>query len=235
MEQQRLALAVARVLHLAEEERVVAAPVRPHNPSDEVRERTVDDLVARGLAAGGAEPVDPQDLGFMYSRDLEDPDGNTLEFFWMDPAAAEQGPEARAASDAYPLPQCSKRRWNPISRIASCEAISTARIWRMSTPTRRPRSPRPGSALRLPRMRPSLSSIRIWSTAGAGQEPRSCPSLPSPTSREVRAFNRLFYARAERVDEAHRRGLRVAAHTQHSAHRRIDDVVVNLPGQAEVQ
>ena len=54
----------------------------------------VDDVLAKGLAAGGSEPREPQDLGFMYSRDLEDPDGNVLEFLYMDPAAAEQGPEA---------------------------------------------------------------------------------------------------------------------------------------------
>lgn len=54
----------------------------------------VDAIVAAGLAAGGSEPREPQDMGFMYSRDLEDPDGNILEFFYMDPAAADQGPEA---------------------------------------------------------------------------------------------------------------------------------------------
>lgn len=45
------------------------------------------------LAAGGAEPREAQDYGFMYSRDLDDPDGNTLSFVWMDPRAAEVGPE----------------------------------------------------------------------------------------------------------------------------------------------
>lgn len=54
----------------------------------------VDAIVDAGLAAGGSEPREPQDLGFMYSRDLEDPDGNVLEFVYMDPAAAEQGPDA---------------------------------------------------------------------------------------------------------------------------------------------
>jgi len=57
----------------------------------------VDAVMDRGLAAGGVEPRPAQDYGFMYSRDLEDPDGNILEFLWMDPAAAEQGPEAYAA------------------------------------------------------------------------------------------------------------------------------------------
>lgn len=56
----------------------------------------VDAMLKTGLAAGGAEPNDPQDLGFMYSRDLDDPDGNALSFLWMDPVAAEQGPPADA-------------------------------------------------------------------------------------------------------------------------------------------
>lgn len=54
----------------------------------------VDILVEKGLEAGGREPRDAQDLGFMYSRDLEDPDGNVLELLYMDPIAAEQGPGA---------------------------------------------------------------------------------------------------------------------------------------------
>ncbi len=54
----------------------------------------VDETLAAGLANGGSEPKPAQDYGFMYSRDLEDPDGNILEFMYMDPAAAEQGPEA---------------------------------------------------------------------------------------------------------------------------------------------
>jgi predicted lactoylglutathione lyase len=60
----------------------------------------VDAMLATGLAAGGAEPNDPQDLGFMYSRDLDDPDGNALSFLWMDPTAAEQGPPADAETVA---------------------------------------------------------------------------------------------------------------------------------------
>jgi len=54
----------------------------------------VDQTVDAGVAAGGAEPRPAQDLGFMYSRDLEDPDGNVLEFVYMEPEAAEGGPEA---------------------------------------------------------------------------------------------------------------------------------------------
>ena len=57
----------------------------------------VDEVVAKGLAAGGTEPREAQDYGFMYSRDLEDPDGNILGFLFMEPAAAEKGPEAYLA------------------------------------------------------------------------------------------------------------------------------------------
>ena len=57
----------------------------------------VDAVLAKGLAAGGSEPREAQDYGFMYSRDLEDPDGNILGFLFMEPAAAEKGPEAYLA------------------------------------------------------------------------------------------------------------------------------------------
>ncbi|WP_137846444.1 VOC family protein [Microbacterium sp. 2FI] len=60
----------------------------------------VDEVMAAGLAGGGSEPRDAQDYGFMYSRDLEDPDGNILEFLYMDPQAAEQGPEAYLAEQS---------------------------------------------------------------------------------------------------------------------------------------
>ena len=54
----------------------------------------VDKAVTDGIAAGGAEPHAASDYGFMYQRQLTDPDGNFLEFGWMDPVAAQQGPEA---------------------------------------------------------------------------------------------------------------------------------------------
>ncbi|GAA1825337.1 VOC family protein [Agromyces salentinus] len=57
----------------------------------------VDAVLAKGLAAGGSEPREAQDHGFMYSRDLEDPDGNILGFLYMEPTAAEQGPDAYLA------------------------------------------------------------------------------------------------------------------------------------------
>jgi predicted lactoylglutathione lyase len=54
----------------------------------------VDARVAAGTAAGGREERPASDYGFMYQRQLADPDGNLLEFGWMDPAAAANGPDA---------------------------------------------------------------------------------------------------------------------------------------------
>ncbi|CAN5155036.1 VOC family protein [soil metagenome] len=56
----------------------------------------VDKTVADGIAAGGASTGEPTDYGFMYQRGLTDPDGNILDFGWMDATAAAQGPEAFA-------------------------------------------------------------------------------------------------------------------------------------------
>ena len=57
----------------------------------------VDAIVDKALAAGGTEPKPAQDYGFMYSRDIDDPDGNSLGFLYMVPEAAEKGPEAYMA------------------------------------------------------------------------------------------------------------------------------------------
>ena len=48
----------------------------------------VDATLARAVVAGGrADPNPAQDLGFMFNRHIEDPDGNVWEFLWMNPAA----------------------------------------------------------------------------------------------------------------------------------------------------
>ena len=60
----------------------------------------VDSTVTDGIAAGGSEDRPASDYGFMYQRQLADPDGNILEFGWMDPVAAAQGPEAFADQQA---------------------------------------------------------------------------------------------------------------------------------------
>jgi uncharacterized protein len=47
----------------------------------------VDAMMTAALTAGGTEPKPATDHGFMYTRTFMDPDGNTFEPFWMDPAA----------------------------------------------------------------------------------------------------------------------------------------------------
>jgi predicted lactoylglutathione lyase len=55
--------------------------------SAESRE-AVDAMTDQALAAGGNEPRERQDHGFMYGRSFEDPDGHIWEPMWMDMAAA---------------------------------------------------------------------------------------------------------------------------------------------------
>ena len=48
----------------------------------------VNAVIVRAAAAGGqADPNPTQDLGFMFGRSIEDPDGHVWECFWMDPNA----------------------------------------------------------------------------------------------------------------------------------------------------
>ena len=44
----------------------------------------VNEIVDKGLAAGGVEPVPFRDYGFMQQRNIEDFDGHTWEIFYMD-------------------------------------------------------------------------------------------------------------------------------------------------------
>lgn len=44
----------------------------------------VNELMANGLKAGGIEPTEMKDYGFMQQRTIEDFDGHTWEIFYMD-------------------------------------------------------------------------------------------------------------------------------------------------------
>lgn len=58
----------------------------------------VDAMNSAAAAHGGkADANPPEDFGFMYSRDLADPDGHLWATFWMNPAAT---PPAAAAVDS---------------------------------------------------------------------------------------------------------------------------------------
>ena len=59
----------------------------------------VDAAVEAGAGAGGRADVrEPQDLGFMYNKAMEDPDGHILEFLWMDMGAASGATNGQPAS-----------------------------------------------------------------------------------------------------------------------------------------
>ncbi len=53
----------------------------------------VDRVLAKAIDAGASEARKAQDLGFMYVRAFNDPDGHIWEVFWMD----ESGPPPEAA------------------------------------------------------------------------------------------------------------------------------------------
>jgi predicted lactoylglutathione lyase len=57
---------------------------------------SVEGIVGRAVAAGGkADPTPKQDMGFMYGRSFEDPDGHIWENVFMDMSAVPaEGPEA---------------------------------------------------------------------------------------------------------------------------------------------
>lgn len=44
----------------------------------------VDELLEKAMSAGGTEPKEAKDYGFMYQRSFEDPDGNLWEVGHMD-------------------------------------------------------------------------------------------------------------------------------------------------------
>jgi len=67
----------------------------PPSSSSEVRlcvscdsREAVDAMNKSAAASGGTADINPmQDLGFMYNRNLADPDGHVWEAMWMNPAA----------------------------------------------------------------------------------------------------------------------------------------------------
>jgi len=65
--------------------------------SEDSRE-SVDSITGKALAAGGREPRETQDYGFMYGRSFEDLDGHIWEPMWMDmeAATAAMAPQAQA-------------------------------------------------------------------------------------------------------------------------------------------
>ena len=55
----------------------------------------VEEIVGKAVAAGGkADPTPTQDMGFMYGRSFEDPDGHIWENAYMDMSAVPEGETA---------------------------------------------------------------------------------------------------------------------------------------------
>ena len=50
----------------------------------------VDEMIKNALDAGGTEPRNPQDHGWMYGRSFQDIDGHLWEVFYMDESAQAQ-------------------------------------------------------------------------------------------------------------------------------------------------
>jgi predicted lactoylglutathione lyase len=51
----------------------------------------VDEMINKVIKAGGIEPNEPQDHGWMYGRSFQDVDGHLWEVFYIDPSAVNQG------------------------------------------------------------------------------------------------------------------------------------------------
>ena len=62
----------------------------------------VDGLVEMALANGATAAGEPQDHEFMYVRSVNDPDGHTWEFFWLDESDEDDVEHDLAAEDEGP-------------------------------------------------------------------------------------------------------------------------------------
>ena len=94
--------AINVMLHTHERWREFTSRPIPPSTSSEVMlalscdgREAVDAMNAAAAANGGTPDVNPvQDLGFLYNRNLADPDGHVWEAAWMDPSAMPGGDSA---------------------------------------------------------------------------------------------------------------------------------------------
>jgi predicted lactoylglutathione lyase len=54
------------------------------------KKERVDELAKLAIEAGGTTPSEPQDLGFMYSRNFQDLDGHLWEVLYMEQGASSE-------------------------------------------------------------------------------------------------------------------------------------------------
>lgn len=57
----------------------------------------VDEIAEKALAAGGSPANEPMEMGYMYGRSFQDPDGHLWEVFYMDTSAMQEEREKEGA------------------------------------------------------------------------------------------------------------------------------------------
>ncbi|WP_335990802.1 VOC family protein [Glycomyces sp. MUSA5-2] len=72
---------------------IASGPVEVINALSVESKAEVDRLVEAALAAGGTEPRPAQDMGWLYNRAVDDPDGHSWELLAFDPSAMPGEPE----------------------------------------------------------------------------------------------------------------------------------------------
>ena len=72
---------------------IAAGPIEAINALSTESKEEVDRLAAAAVEAGGSEPRPAQDMGWLYNRAVDDPDGHSWELLAYDPAAMPGEPE----------------------------------------------------------------------------------------------------------------------------------------------
>ncbi|MFB9661208.1 VOC family protein [Glycomyces mayteni] len=72
---------------------IATGPIEVINALAAESKEDVDRLVEAAVAAGGTEPRPAQDMGWLYNRAVDDPDGHSWELLSYDPSAMPGEPE----------------------------------------------------------------------------------------------------------------------------------------------
>lgn len=72
---------------------IASGPIEAINALAAESKEDVDRLVEAAVGAGGSEPRPAQDMGWLYSRAVDDLDGHCWELMAYDPSAMPAGPE----------------------------------------------------------------------------------------------------------------------------------------------
>jgi predicted lactoylglutathione lyase len=72
---------------------IATGPIEAINALAAEAKDEVDRLVEAAVAAGGTEPRPAQDMGWLYNRAVDDPDGHSWELLSYDPSQLPGAPE----------------------------------------------------------------------------------------------------------------------------------------------